>query len=68
MSVEDDPTRIVSYPGVLQQALGDLSAWVEKGIEPALSTNYNISDGQVIIPEKSKKQPDGVLKTPGFSR
>src|SRR5690606_28402602 len=29
-----DPTHIVSYLGVLQQALLDISAWVEKGIEP----------------------------------
>ncbi len=51
VSVEDDPTRTVSYLGVLQQALLDLSAWVEKGIEPALSTDYSIADGQVIIPK-----------------
>jgi len=47
----DDPTRAVSYLGVLQQALRDLSAWVEKGITPAASTNYRIKDGQVIVPE-----------------
>ncbi|HJW42494.1 MAG TPA: hypothetical protein VJ476_14855 [Rhizomicrobium sp.] len=43
-------TRVVSYQGVLQQALRDLSAWVEKGIAPPLSTNYDIRDGQVIVP------------------
>jgi len=30
----EDPTRVVSYIGVLQQALRDLSAWVENGVEP----------------------------------
>ena len=48
--IEDDPTRTVSYLGILQQALLDLSAWVEKGITPAATTNYKIVDGQVVIP------------------
>ncbi|MDB5242570.1 MAG: hypothetical protein JWP57_3195 [Spirosoma sp.] len=48
--LEDDPTRTVSYLGVLQQALLDLSAWVEKGIEPAPSTRYTIVEGQVVLP------------------
>lgn len=46
----EDPTRVVSYLGVLQQALRDLSRWVENGIAPAATTNYKIVDGQVIIP------------------
>jgi hypothetical protein len=46
----EDPTRVVSYLGVLHQALRDLSAWVEKGIEPPASTTYQIIDGQVVIP------------------
>lgn len=50
IAIEDDPTRTVSYLGVLQQALLDLSAWVEKGIEPAATTRYTIVDGQVVIP------------------
>ncbi|WP_461117864.1 hypothetical protein [Spirosoma jeollabukense] len=50
VAIEDDPTRTVSYLGVLQQALLDLSAWVEKGIEPAATTRYTIADGQVVIP------------------
>jgi hypothetical protein len=45
-----DPTRTVSYLGVLQQALLDLSAWVEKGVAPPLSTNYEVVDGQVEVP------------------
>lgn len=50
LSKQEDPTRTVSYLGVLQQALRDLSAWCEKGIEPAASTQYKIEDGQVIVP------------------
>jgi hypothetical protein len=44
----NDATHAVSYLGVLQQALLDLSDWVEKGIEPASSTQYTIENGQVI--------------------
>jgi hypothetical protein len=56
ISVEDDPTRTVSYLGVLQQALLDLSAWVEKDIAPAATTNYTIEDGQVIVPQTANKR------------
>ena len=45
-----DPTHLVSYLGVLQQALRDLSLWVEKGIAPPATTNYNVVDGQVAVP------------------
>ena len=47
---QEDPTHTVSYLGVLQQALRDLSAWVEKGRSPAQSTTYEIVDGQVVVP------------------
>ncbi len=47
---QEDPTRTVSYLGVLQQALRDLSQWVEKGIPPPTSTSYKILDGQVVVP------------------
>lgn len=50
LSRQEDPTRTVSYLGVLQQALRDLSAWVEKGIAPPATTNYKIEDGQVVVP------------------
>jgi hypothetical protein len=43
-------TRIVSYLGVLQQALRDLAAWVELGIAPPASTSYRYVDGQVEVP------------------
>ena len=45
-----DPDHLVSYLGVLQQALLDLSAWVEKGIIPPANTNYKVIDGQIVLP------------------
>jgi hypothetical protein len=50
LSKQEDPTRTVSYLGVLQQALRDLSAWVERGTPPAPTTTYTIADGQVNVP------------------
>jgi hypothetical protein len=44
------PTQIVSYVGVLQQALRDLAAWVEKGMPPPASTSYKLVDGQIEVP------------------
>lgn len=54
LSKQEDPTRTVSYLGVLQQALRDLSTWVEKNIPPAPTTNYKVVDGQVIVPPKAQ--------------
>lgn len=48
--VPGDPGHLVSYLGVLQQALLDLSAWVEKGIAPPANTNYKVVDGQIVLP------------------
>ena len=55
-SVPGNPTHIVSYLGVLQQALRDLSAWVEKGITPPSSSNYKVVDGQVVVPESANER------------
>lgn len=49
-AANEDPTRIVSYNGVLQQALRDLAAWVEQGKAPPPSTAYRIHSGKVILP------------------
>jgi hypothetical protein len=48
--VQEDPTRTVSYVGVLHKALRDLSQWVEHGTPPAPSTSYAVHDGQVTVP------------------
>src|SRR4051794_10223440 len=72
VAVEDDPTHTISYLGVLQQALLDLSAWVEKGIAPAATTNYKIVDGQVVVPptaeERKGIQPVVTVKANGGKR
>jgi hypothetical protein len=70
--MEDDPTHTVSYLGVLQQALRDLSVWVEKGIPPAATTHYKIVDGQVVVPAKAEDrkgiQPVVTAKANGAKR
>ena len=72
LSKQEYPTRTVSYLGVLQQALRDLSAWVEKGIAPPATTNYKIEDGQVVVPtsatERKGIQPLITLKVNGGDR
>ncbi len=52
----EDPTRAVSYLGVLQQALRDLSAWVEQDVEPPASTAYEVVDGQVLLPPSAAQR------------
>jgi hypothetical protein len=47
-------TRVVSYQGVLQQALRDLAAWVERGVAPPPSTSYSVDDGQVVLPASAQ--------------
>lgn len=42
--------QIVEFTGILQQALRDLSSWVEKGVAPARSTPYDVDDSQVEVP------------------
>jgi hypothetical protein len=51
-----DPTHTVSYVGALQQALRDLSAWVEKGMAPPDSTTYKVVDGQVEVPSTAARR------------
>lgn len=69
---QPEPTKDIVYLGVLQQALRDLSAWVEKGIEPPLNTNYSINNGQVILPATAKLrrgiQPVATVKANGKIR
>ena len=43
-------TRLVDYSGALQQALRDLSAWVEKGVQPPDETRYKmVESGQAAL-------------------
>jgi hypothetical protein len=65
-------THIISYAGVLQQALRDVVAWAEKGIAPPQTTNYKVQDGQVIVPptanERKGIQPVVTLTINGGAR
>jgi hypothetical protein len=65
-------TRVVSYQGVLQQALRDLAAWVERGIAPPASTSYRVDDGQVVLPASATArrgvQPVVTLTANGAAR
>jgi hypothetical protein len=49
-------TRVVSYQGALQQALRDLSAWVEKGTPPPEGTSYKVVDGQVLVAPTARER------------
>ena len=61
----------VSFAGALQQALRDLSAWVEEGVKPA-QTQYEVRDSQVQVPADATQrkgiQPVVELKTNGSVR
>ncbi len=51
-----DPERslhIVSYQGALNQALLDVSSWVEEGIIPQPNTEYTIVNAQVEVPDRA---------------
>ncbi|HOW66876.1 MAG TPA: PKD domain-containing protein [Candidatus Paceibacterota bacterium] len=62
-------THIISYLGVLHQALRDLSAWIEQGVAPPASTSYKVVDGQVLVPASASKrkgiQPTLILSANG---
>jgi hypothetical protein len=57
---------------VLQQALLDVSAWVEKGVVPAASTSYRMVDSQVVVPVTAAArrgiQPVVVVRADGRAR
>jgi hypothetical protein len=61
----------VSFEGALQQALRDLSAWVEKGVRPA-DTRYEVIDAQVKVPARADQrqgiQPVAELTVNGGAR
>ncbi|HKV05793.1 MAG TPA: hypothetical protein VJO53_11905 [Candidatus Acidoferrales bacterium] len=65
-------TRVISYQGVLQQALRDLAAWVEKGVAPPESTAYEVRDGQIVVPSSAAArkgiQPVVTLTANGAAR
>lgn len=70
--LQEFPGRSVSYVGALETALLQLADWVEKGMEPAPSSAYDIVDGQVAIPvaasERRGVQPVVLVTANGSSR
>ena len=45
----------VNFSGALQQALRDVSSWVEQGVRPA-DTQYRVVDSQVTVPTKAAER------------
>jgi hypothetical protein len=70
--VQESPVHTVSYLGMLHQALRDVSRWVEDGVEPPASTNYEVDDGQVVVPPEAARrlgiQPVVSLTADGATR
>lgn len=64
--------RTIDYRGVLQQALRDVSAWVEDDAPPPASTRYQVDDAQVTVPaaaaERQGIQPAVELSANGGVR
>jgi hypothetical protein len=65
-------THLVNYEGALQQILRDLTAWVERGVQPPAATSYRIADSQVSVPQAAAQrlgiQPVVGLKANGGVR
>src|SRR5262249_18628482 len=40
-------------PGIFQQSMQDMMAWVEKGVAPPPSSRYTINNGQIILAPKA---------------
>ena len=55
-SISGDELNISGYFGVMHQAILDVLDWAQYGIAPAGSTNYKVSDGQIIVAEKADER------------
>lgn len=68
----DNPTETVSYQSTVFQALLDVSDWVERGISPSKTSNYQIHDSQVSITDEGKVrggiQPSIIVSIDGKQR
>ena len=53
---KDARTRVVNYLPVLQQALRDVSAWVEQGTPPPANSGYKVEDGQIMLAATAKER------------
>ncbi len=65
-------TQVISYQGVLHQALHDVAAWAERGVEPPGETTYQLVDGQIEVPPTAAArgcvQPVATLTVNGGDR
>jgi hypothetical protein len=65
-------THLVDWNGAVEQALRDLAAWEEDGVEPSAPTRYDVLDGQVVVPqgaaERRGVQPVAELTANGADR
>ncbi len=59
----DDPTEVVGYNTTLYQALLDVSDWVERGIAPSPTSDYEVENGQVMLDADGKNR-GGVQPVP----
>lgn len=49
----ESAASLVGYMPVVFQALADVAAWAEDGVAPPRSTNFDLRDGQVVIPNNA---------------
>lgn len=49
-------THAVAYSGTLQYALRELAAWVEQGAVPPATSEYQVKDGQVVVPPTASER------------
>ncbi|KAF5004379.1 hypothetical protein FDECE_9126 [Fusarium decemcellulare] len=47
---------LIDYNGISEQALRDLSQWVEQEITPPLSTRYRVSDSQILVADQAEER------------
>lgn len=70
--VDTQWVRLVNYVGIVEQAVRDVSRWVEDGVAPPSSTNYVVRDGQVAVEATAKArrgiQPTVTLTSGGKTR
>ena len=51
-----DELHVTTYLAGLKQALIDVAAWVEKGIDPLPSSNYTVNGGEILVPESADER------------
>lgn len=57
-----DELHFTSYTGTLRQALLDVADWIQKGVEPRKTTNYEVNMGTVTLADKTKDR-NGLQQT-----